>query len=301
MANYKSSVPLSDLANISDDQLRRRLESEFSYACGPITSTTKSVYLKKLQEFLNCSTGQSALGKISTGRSAAAKCKIRTQAISGVMSPASPRQARNQATPQSYPANPLVYPANPLVYEANQLGSTFCILFGCTLILAIVLSSVDLLCGLYSSGGSANFRSAVIDLTSPKPFTCQAKEFVLKAVRYFCFLAPSVALVLVYLIYSRFREEQLKKRELQFNLIQKTIELLQSSDQPPSLPIRFIRDTLLSPQQRESPFYLEVWDQVVNFIENNESRVKSRLENFDGEDYKTWKWAAKVNQSQFFE
>ncbi|RWS19433.1 hypothetical protein B4U80_03231 [Leptotrombidium deliense] len=38
--------------NCSDVELRRRLREEFNFICGPVTDTTRSIYLKKLDNFI---------------------------------------------------------------------------------------------------------------------------------------------------------------------------------------------------------------------------------------------------------
>lgn len=144
-------------------------------------------------------------------------------------------------------------------------------------------------------GEKSKYEKIVIDPSYPKTLhpTCQLKLFLLKTVWYFVVLATGSGLgFLIYYFYNRFKNQQLKEKELLFELVEKSIELLQSPDEPQSLPILHIRDMLLNPQQRKSSYYIRIWDQVVQFIENNESRIKSSLENIDGEDYKTWKWVA---------
>lgn len=144
-------------------------------------------------------------------------------------------------------------------------------------------------------GENGKFERIVIDPNYPKTLhpTCQVKLFMLKTFWYFIILATLSAIgFLIYLYINRLKNQALKEKELLFELVEKSIELLQSPDEPQSLPILHIRDMLLNPQQRKMTYYQKIWDQVVHFIENNESRIKSSLENIDGEDYKTWKWVA---------
>lgn len=144
-------------------------------------------------------------------------------------------------------------------------------------------------------GENGKYEKIVIDPNYPRSLhpTCALKLFLLKTVWYFVVLATGSGIgFLAWYFYSRFKNQQLKEKELLFELVEKSIELLQSPDEPQSLPILHIRDMLLNPQQRKSSYYIRIWDQVVHFIENNESRIKSSLENIDGEDYKTWKWVA---------
>lgn len=144
-------------------------------------------------------------------------------------------------------------------------------------------------------GENGVFEKIVLDPNYPKTLhtTCHVKLFMIKTFWYFViFLTLSLISCLIYFYINHVKSQALKEKELLFELVEKSIELLQSPDEPQSLPILHIRDMLLNPQQRKQPFYQRIWDQVVQFIENNESRIKSSLENIEGEDYKTWKWVA---------
>lgn len=79
-------------------------------------------------------------------------------------------------------------------------------------------------------------------------------------------------------------------------LIDKAIKLLQYME-PDAIPVWHIRDSLLTPTQRQSIIYQRIWNQVTNFIEINESRVQSSLVNIDGEDFKTWKWISNLHNN----
>ena len=68
----RPTIISSELANITDAQLQKRLKDEFNYACGPITDTTKSIYIKKLQELIDKSTSTTPTTS-STGRSTPVK------------------------------------------------------------------------------------------------------------------------------------------------------------------------------------------------------------------------------------
>lgn len=74
-------------------------------------------------------------------------------------------------------------------------------------------------------------------------------------------------------------------------LVNEALELLQSPDNPKGLmPILHIRDTLLTPAERKTKKSNTLWQRVVKFIEEHESRVKVELINIDGEDFRAWKW-----------
>ncbi|KAI2796002.1 hypothetical protein RDWZM_006995 [Blomia tropicalis] len=101
-----------------------------------------------------------------------------------------------------------------------------------------------------------------------------------------------------YFIYRRSKHVASEEQALVYDLIEKSIELLQSPDEPQSMPVLHIRDTLLSPSERKSTKFRRIWNRVVNHIENSESRVKVEFKKIDGEDFKAWKWIA-ANASSF--
>lgn len=65
----KAVVISEELVGITDAQLQRRLKDEFGFSCGPITGTTKEIYVKKLQEFINTSSKTGGGGKTTTAKS----------------------------------------------------------------------------------------------------------------------------------------------------------------------------------------------------------------------------------------
>lgn len=77
-----------------------------------------------------------------------------------------------------------------------------------------------------------------------------------------------------------------------YELVEKALELLQSPDEPRSMPVLHIRDTLISVQERKNAKLMAVWEKVVSFVETTDSRVKIEIENIDGEVFRTWKWVS---------
>lgn len=100
-------------------------------------------------------------------------------------------------------------------------------------------------------------------------------------------------ITLIVLIYRRYAKRLASEEQEQiYDLIEKSIELLQSPDEPQSMPVHHIRDTLLSASERKSSKFRRIWAKVVEHIENNESRVKVELKEIEGEQFKAWKWIA---------
>lgn len=61
----KAIVVSDELLTLTDAQLAKRLK-DYNFSCGPITGTTKGIYLKKLQEFINGTDGRSTPVKTTT-------------------------------------------------------------------------------------------------------------------------------------------------------------------------------------------------------------------------------------------
>ena len=97
------------------------------------------------------------------------------------------------------------------------------------------------------------------------------------------------------LFYKRSKKMATEEQDLVYDIVEKSLELLQSPDNPQSMPVLHIRDTLLSPSERKTSKYKKIWNKVVKHIESTESRVKVDIENIEGDDYKTWKWVAVNN------
>ncbi|XP_054152889.1 uncharacterized protein LOC128951666 [Oppia nitens] len=125
------------------------------------------------------------------------------------------------------------------------------------------------------------------------PFGCQA-FIILKLNLYKIFSALLIIFMTIASIfyYKRSKKLATEEQDLIYDLVEKSLELLQSPDNPQSMPVLHIRDTLLSPSERKTSKYKKIWNKVVKHIESTESRVKVDIENIEGDDYKTWKWVA---------
>ena len=125
------------------------------------------------------------------------------------------------------------------------------------------------------------------------PFTCQA----ILSVKLNSYKILSTLVVIILTIggiffYKRSKKLATEEQDLVYDLVEKSLELLQSPDNPQSMPVLHIRDTLLTPSERKTSKNKKIWNKVVKHIESTESRVKVDMENIEGDDYKTWKWVA---------
>lgn len=96
--------------------------------------------------------------------------------------------------------------------------------------------------------------------------------------------------IVVYNLFASRRQRKHQQQRLFLDLLEKSLELLQSPDEPGSMPVLHIRDTLISPSERKDTQLMRIWEQVVKHIESEESRVKVDMEEIEGETFKTWKW-----------
>lgn len=125
------------------------------------------------------------------------------------------------------------------------------------------------------------------------PLSCRIKQ--LWAAYFWTILSTILTVllsILIWIFYRYKKKVEIKEQEQVDDLIEKSIEILQSPDEPQSMPVLHIRDTLLSPSERKSGKYKRIWDKVVNHIENSESRIKVEFKKIEGEDFKAWKWIA---------
>lgn len=128
------------------------------------------------------------------------------------------------------------------------------------------------------------------------PIHCLVRLFFQK--HFLSIIATVIAILisfisLTYYRYSKHREIQ--EQEMVYDLIEKSMELLQSPDEPQSMPVLHIRDTLLSPAEKKCAKYKRIWSKVVDHIESAESRVKVEYKKIDGEEFKSWKWIASTS------
>ncbi|RWS21826.1 inner nuclear membrane protein Man1-like protein, partial [Leptotrombidium deliense] len=125
------------------------------------------------------------------------------------------------------------------------------------------------------------------------PFYCRMQLYLTKTMKHLILSMIVIAVVWAVFTYvHRKRKQAAEIQEQIIDLVEKSLDLLQSPDNPQSMPVIHIRDMLFTTQERQSAKCMKIWSKVVSFIEENESRVKVGIEKIDGEDYKTWKWIA---------
>ncbi|XP_053206497.1 inner nuclear membrane protein Man1-like [Panonychus citri] len=152
------------------------------------------------------------------------------------------------------------------------------------------ISNYNLHLKVHSKNGE---QFITVDKTYPISLSmgCKVRSFLWRFGKY-----TSAVLIIISIIFSIIQYISHKKRiqnedeAAVQDLVKKSIDLLQSPDEPRSMPVINIRDTLLTPQQRKESRWKKIWSKVVELIENNDYHINSAIEERDGEEFKTWKW-----------
>ncbi|XP_017781399.1 PREDICTED: LEM protein 2 [Nicrophorus vespilloides] len=98
--------------------------------------------------------------------------------------------------------------------------------------------------------------------------------------------------------YKYFKNYQKKKQEEIVLMVEKIIDILQSraSEEADNfLVINHIRDMILPIDNRKK--MEKTWKKAVNFINENESRVRTEVQVVKGEPYEVWRWLGILNTS----
>jgi len=101
---------------------------------------------------------------------------------------------------------------------------------------------------------------------------------------------------------NQWRQARIKKKDEEvFQLVRQATNFLYQQHQmaaregkggPSYLAINHIRDQLIPPQDRVGK--AEVWAEVVEYIEKNESRVRQDVQKIFGEDFRVWQWLPEI-------
>lgn len=160
---------------------------------------------------------------------------------------------------------------------------------------ALHLLSVNSKWELKPTGQNDKFDKLIIEQNYPKnlDFYCKSVLFVQQLSWFFFSVCIFIAIILGCLHLYKNRKAKDEKHQKQVHeLVDKCILLLKSKGE--AIPVLHIRDTLLNPLERKTSNY-RLWNDVVSFIQNNESRVVDAIDNIDGEDFRTWKWIGPVH------
>ncbi|XP_072886553.1 uncharacterized protein [Hemitrygon akajei] len=93
--------------------------------------------------------------------------------------------------------------------------------------------------------------------------------------------------------YSRKMEEQ---QQVVYEMVNKIIAVIRAHNQDwekdlelvPYVPIPHVRDTLIQPKDRKK--MKKIWQKAVQFLEANESRIRTEKCRISGQDFMVWRW-----------
>ena len=127
------------------------------------------------------------------------------------------------------------------------------------------------------------------------PVSCKFRFGVISAVWKLAVIAGlAIVSYAIYFFVNVRKQKETREEHVFCELLEKSLELLQSPDEPGSMPVLHIRDTVLSPTEKKDPLMHRVWERVVRHVETSESRVQVSSDEIEGETFKTWKWVCPI-------
>ena len=105
------------------------------------------------------------------------------------------------------------------------------------------------------------------------------------------------ALVVVHYVVTAKNRQREKEEQDVYALVEKIIDLLarhQSTTlaagrpQDAFLAVTHVRDVLIPLKERKTK--QKLWAKAVQFLEDNESRVRPEMQQIEGEDFRVWRW-----------
>lgn len=287
---------------LTNEQLFRKLRDEWGYKCGPITVSTRVVYEKKLLNFLN--SNKTPKSDSRNGLTPPKKRELASFSDSETeaepLAPVAVVPRRRSTARRSLPLANVNVPiahhrkivtqaSPPPTSAATQSSSSslnwssFVSSSSNWISLSILIVSIVFFLSL-----------SVFYIYNVYDFKSMASKMRLGAIQAFWYLITIVFIgVITYIILyftNVFKERANREQKMFYDLLEKVLELLQSPDEPGSMPVLHIRDTLISPLEKKDLSQLKAWARVVTYIEDRESRVQVGHEEIEGETFKTWRW-----------
>ncbi len=168
--------------------------------------------------------------------------------------------------------------------------------------------NLRLLNAAYSDTINLSEVTYVMSTVGSKPIMCRLRELVhFLYVRIVMVACLAVTLVLSWLLVKAVNRMNAEKDKEFFamvsqvtHLVEKQYELslISSADSQvkPFLAIAHIYDTLVEPSQRARK--RKLWNKVVKFIQDHESRIHLETQLIDGEEIHVWKWVVPKHAGQ---
>lgn len=145
----------------------------------------------------------------------------------------------------------------------------------------------------------------LISLVSSKSLGCRLTELL-----YFIYVRiviigmGLIAMVLFYFVFKTYRNNRAAKDKEYYDLITKVtnmvekqyeLSLLDAANIKPYIAISHIYDSLVAPHERATK--KKLWNKIVNFIQDHESRIHLETQFINGEETHVWKWIVAKHES----
>ncbi|XP_053313817.1 LEM domain-containing protein 2 [Spea bombifrons] len=127
---------------------------------------------------------------------------------------------------------------------------------------------------------------------------CRLKNALRTAISTLFLALLGVLVLWLILVIVRYHWRKLEEEEkLMFEMVEKIIDAVKShykewslgNELNPYIGIVHVRDTLIPPQDRKR--MRKVWEHAVQFVEDNESRLRTESQRVAGADLRVWRWA----------
>ncbi|KAK9892498.1 hypothetical protein WA026_020488 [Henosepilachna vigintioctopunctata] len=135
---------------------------------------------------------------------------------------------------------------------------------------------------------------SLIYLNPDIPWSCSiANKFFLMAKTGFMLIAIFGSIYVCNLAYKRYSDYQRRHRNEVISLVEKILDVLQTEvvgneGDGGYMVINHVRDMIIPVNDRKSKE--KIWRQAVQFINENESRVRTEVQVVQGEEYFVWRW-----------
>ncbi|CAL8133625.1 unnamed protein product [Orchesella dallaii] len=144
---------------------------------------------------------------------------------------------------------------------------------------------------------SLDFALSAISATDvSSDFICGVIAFTTSVAMYLVIaLASACACFGGWKIVLYYRRKKKTEEDEVFKFVEKVLEVLyqqyelsEKSEGCAYLAVNHIRDELVPPKERQKKEAL--WNKVVDYISNNESRVREEIQHISGEEFRVWRW-----------
>ncbi|XP_078098441.1 uncharacterized protein LOC144511886 [Mustelus asterias] len=140
----------------------------------------------------------------------------------------------------------------------------------------------------------------VICLESTRPqmnLHCRLRQAVLLILHRMLIVILALSLLWIILLLLKYQMKKMKEqKQAVYEMVNKIIGVVRAHNQDwekdleliPYVPVPHVRDTLIQPEDRKK--LKKIWQKAVQFLEANESRIRTETQRINGEDFLVWRW-----------